>query len=132
MKQKKNSEANTTKSSTLNQKSPLQSKNSEKTKARFKTQFNPTYKGTPQPEKIGKSMTVPDMSMSIRELYKNQVRQTVNANDAQYFEDEIIPNFQDLTDEAEYRQEKIKEIEETLDKAQRETEEAIEKKATEK
>lgn len=94
--------------------------------AKFKTQFS-DYKGTKSNLKHGPSKTVPDMSKTIRELYTSNVRQTIHSPEPQYFEDEIIPVFQDLTELHEYKQQKIKEIEETLEKAQKETADKMQK-----
>lgn len=72
----------------------------------FKTQFNPNYKPTEGETNVGDSMTVPDMSLSIRELLINHSRGVslnVNQPEPQYFDMEI-PNFIDLTDREAYKE----------------------------
>lgn len=75
---------------------------------KIKTQFDPTYKGTPNsPEEgWGESQTVPEMHLTISELVRNYTR-GINSNvhmyQAEYFEDTPIPQIEDLTDLQNYK-----------------------------
>lgn len=75
---------------------------------RFKTQFNPNYKGTPNREKNhSPSETVPDQSLSIKQLLLNHTRRTPSPHMAdlggQYLDTEV-PHIEDLNDVAELRE----------------------------
>lgn len=71
-----------------------------KKEVKFKTQFNPSYKGTPHKNKSGKSMTQPSMSLTVKELMERHTRGLetgVEAKEELYLEDEV-PRITDLTD----------------------------------
>lgn len=66
----------------------------------FNVNFAIGYKGTPGKKINGQSMTVPDMSLTVRQLLENHTRLMngdVSVNKGGYFDFEI-PNFNDLTD----------------------------------
>lgn len=74
-----------------------------------------------KPEINGKpSKTIPDMTLSMRQLLDNHTRGVASAvkhYDGQYFEDQEIPIFDDLTDALEYRKEidlQVKELEKRI------------------
>lgn len=72
----------------------------------YRTQFMQDYKGFPGLSLDPISSTVPDMSLTIRQLLENHSRGMsldVAAREGEYFEDEPIPVFTDLTDMMEYR-----------------------------
>jgi hypothetical protein len=68
--------------------------------SRFKTQFNPNYNGIEGSIQDSISQTVPDMSLTIRELVANHSRgiiPEINQPNPEYFDTEI-PTIRDLTD----------------------------------
>lgn len=75
--------------------------------SRFKTQFNPTYKGSPGTTYTQPSQTCPDMNLTVKQLLINHTRgipSNVKIYDPQYFEDQEIPNFVDKTELHDYTQ----------------------------
>jgi hypothetical protein len=87
-------------------------------KAKFRRQFDPLYKGTSVDKKPGKSLTRPDMSMSIPELLLNHSRGLGlgdHTNNGEYFDVEI-PRFDDITDEIAYKQELRQRLQDLDDK----------------
>lgn len=71
---------------------------------KFKHQFDQDYKGSPAHIDFGKSMTVPDMSVSIKTILENNKRgigTKIHLAEGQYFDSEI-PIFDDITDRQEY------------------------------
>lgn len=102
----------------------------------FQRQFNPYYQGTKTPEKVdSKSMTVPNMALTPRELTENYVRGIMNpvknyGEDAGYYDMEI-PRFDDLNDIKEYKEgliQKQKDIEDAIKRAKEGKERAKEEK----
>lgn len=72
---------------------------------KFKTQWNPNYLGSPGSVQSDKSETVPDQSLTIRQLVENHSRGInvpINQPKPLYFDSEI-PNIQDLTDLDEFK-----------------------------
>jgi hypothetical protein len=100
--------------------------NGQEPLSRFKTQFNPNYNGIEGSVQDPISLTVPDMSLTIRELVANHSRgiiPEINQPNPEYFETEI-PTIRDLTDldalrEANkaWKDEIDQEIKETQEKA---------------
>lgn len=65
----------------------------------------PQYKGAPGEINNSPSLTVPDQGLTIHELYRNHSRglhSSVSERVPHYFDHEI-PNFYDLNDRVEYR-----------------------------
>lgn len=76
-------------------------------KVKFNHQFDPSYKGSSGEINNLPSETVPDQSLSIRQLIQNHTRgihSDVKHYEGEYFEDQIIPNFEDLTDVVQYKE----------------------------
>jgi len=75
---------------------------------KFRRQFKKDYKGKLTPEVNNEpSMTVPDMSLTVKELLRNHVKgihSNVRNYDPQFFDTEI-PRFDDLTEEMEHKEE---------------------------
>lgn len=72
---------------------------------RFQIQFDFDYKGTTN-KKTGKSQTVPDLNLTVRQLLTNHSRGLSNDRHEKkplYF-DTIIPQIKDMTDVEEYRE----------------------------
>lgn len=98
----------------------------------IKTQFSPNYTGRKADIQGGISQTVPDQSLSIRQLLDQHSRGIgikQNAAEAQYFNDEI-PVFLDMTDREAYRDallDRHKEITDQLKKEQDERDKAAQK-----
>lgn len=72
---------------------------------RYRIQFDFEYKGSPGKEMTGKSMTQPDMSLTIRQLLQNHSRgidNTEHEHQPLYF-DIGVPQITDITDVHEYR-----------------------------
>lgn len=86
-----------------------------KNATRFRTQFDPNYKGTKyMPEGgMGISLTVPDLNLSVKQLMERHTRGIgigVAQREEHYFEDEEVPKMTDLTD-LEIRREQLKQRE---------------------
>lgn len=67
---------------------------------KFRTQFS-DYKGHPGTKMDPSSQTVPDMNLSLRQLLDNYSRGIPTGaafREGEYFEDEVIPQFDDLVD----------------------------------
>lgn len=68
-------------------------------------QFDPSYNGTPGIEIKGKSMTVPDQTLSVKQLLQNHTRglPTGATNyEGIYTGDTVAPNFGDMVDRDEW------------------------------
>tara|TARA_B100001250_G_scaffold115831_1_gene98191 strand:+ start:1031 stop:1405 length:375 start_codon:yes stop_codon:yes gene_type:complete len=108
-----------------------------KRKRIIRTQFNPSYGGSPQPLPDTSSITVPDQNMGIRNLLDKHSRGLplgASQKQGEYFDTEI-PRFDDLTDMIEYREmlaNKHKELESQIKADQanaKAKEEALEKQS---
>lgn len=74
---------------------------------KFARQFTKSYKGTPGEKNTKPSLTVPDMSLSLRQLMENHTRgikSDVADNQGEFFDTEI-PKFDDITEMVEYKNE---------------------------
>ena len=75
---------------------------------KFRRQFKKDYQGRLTPEINNEpSMTVPDMSLTVKELLRNHVKgihSNVKNYDPQFFDTEI-PRFDDMVEEMEYKEE---------------------------
>lgn len=96
---------------------PENGKTEQRTGYTIRTQFNPNYNGCqgsiPSPEQ----RTVPDMSLTIKELVRNHTRGIsvdINQPEPVFFEDPI-PTIQDLTDLDALRDVLNERAKETLD-----------------
>lgn len=72
----------------------------------FRTQFDPSYKGSPGEVNKNPSLTVPDQTISIQKLLKNHTRgipSDVRMRHPHYFETEI-KRYDDLIDQLEHKQ----------------------------
>lgn len=84
---------------------------SKQTLQTFRRQFDPNYKGSKGEINDEKSQTVPDMSLTCRELLINHTRSIhsdVSVKEGEYFEELEIPVFVDITDAIAYK-ERLKE-----------------------
>jgi hypothetical protein len=94
-------------------------KQAEQKLSRFSVQFDFDYNGSPGKQMDPKSQTVPDMSLTVRQLLQNHVRgvdSNVQQKNPLYFETQI-PTIRDITDVQEYREtleQKIKDMDEFL------------------
>lgn len=99
----------------------------------FRTQFEPNYKGARGEINNEPSMTEPDMALSVAELLKNHARgKSIDAMhyEGEYFEDEEIPHFTDLTEMQQYKEELVKRTKE-LEKQIKDEQEAEQRKKDE-
>ncbi len=72
----------------------------------IRTQFNKNYLGEKGEINTGEKITVPDQSLSIRELYSNHSRglpSTISELKGEYFDGDV-PDIQDLNDINTYRE----------------------------
>jgi hypothetical protein len=72
---------------------------------RYRVQFDISYKGTPGKKMDDSSITVPAMSLTVRQLLENHTRgkdNNVHVKQPLYF-DVPIPTIEDITDVEEYR-----------------------------
>lgn len=100
---------------------------------KFRTQFNPDYKGTPSKVNDNISQTVPDQSISLADLLKHHSRgQMVRVpyRQGDYFDTEI-PIIDDLNTQKEVKEQLIQDIEQADAKAIEETENAKKKRIEE-
>ena len=75
------------------------------TQHRFRVQFDVGYRGTPGKKMSQEQNTVPDMSLTVRQLVENHTRghdSNVHVSQPLYFDTEV-PVFTDLTDVDAYR-----------------------------
>ena len=90
----------------------------------FRRQFVKSYKGSQGETNNEPSETIPDQSLTVRQLLDNHTRginNPVKHYDPQYFETEI-PNFTDLTEIVEYKENlanQIKEVEKQIKEEQK-------------
>lgn len=73
---------------------------------KFRTQFDPKYKGTPGISIKGESMTEPDQSMSLRQLVINHTRgigSNVKHYDGIHTEGVVAPNYEETIDRIEHK-----------------------------
>lgn len=90
---------------------------------RFRTQFDPSYKGSTGIKIKGKSQTLPDLNMSVQQLMQNHTRgmEIPQAKD-EYYEEDLggeVPSIVDLVDLEEMKEENLrkqKELENTIKK----------------
>lgn len=83
----------------------------------------------------GESLTVPDMSLTVRKLLVNHTRNnfiSVHENVGEYFEDEMIPVFDDITDYEAYKKELVDKAKRVESIIKEEKKAAKEKAASEK
>lgn len=93
---------------------------------RFKRQFDPKYKGSQGKKMDGKSMTTPDMSVSIQTLLERHSRGLGLGSlerHGEYFDDVEIPIFDDITDQVAYKEELIRRTQEVDEQIRKEREE---------
>jgi len=93
----------------------MSAKRAIKPKRKFLTQFDETYQGHPGITIEGVSMTIPDMTLTIKELLINHTRgisSDIPELEGHYFDTEI-PVLEDLTDLENYR-EQLKQREKEL------------------
>lgn len=90
-----------------NQRQKILKKNLPEGAFSIQCQFDVTYLGTKMVVKDGKSMTQPDMSITIGQLIQNHTRgQEVPTREPVFFNIEV-PTFNDITDVEEYQQQLI-------------------------
>lgn len=93
--------------------SKVKSKKLPKGATRLRVQFDITYQGHPGKEPEGKSMTQPDMSLTIGQLLEHHTQgKPVTQKEPVYFEMEV-PTFSDLTDVEEYNEQLKNRLEQT-------------------
>lgn len=86
----------------------------------MRTQFDPTYNGSQGEINNEPSETVPDLSLTVRQLLTNHSRgihSDVAENKGEYFDQEI-PQFYDITDRINYKNqllERLDELNETVE-----------------
>lgn len=88
----------------------------ENTVKRYRRQFDPDYRGCKGEVNTGPSMTEPDQTLSLQTLLINHTRSVpsdVNIHEGTFTEEQIAPDFQDLTD-AEIMKEELQEREKEL------------------
>lgn len=93
-------------------------------KKRFRTQFTTSYKGEKGELNTQDSVTVPDDSLSVRQLLINHTRglaTTTSQRQGVYTEDMVAPIYKDITEV----QEDQKNIADNLKKAEKDAEEEI-------
>lgn len=74
---------------------------------RIRRQFNPDYKGSPGETFTQKSKTIPDQSLTIREILINHskgIPTNINHHEQGQFLDQEVPRFDDITELMEYKQ----------------------------
>lgn len=111
------------------------------TKLKFRTQFNPSYKGAKGKVFKGESMTRPEDIMSLKQLLHNHTRNiqsNASHHEGIYTEEQVVPQIRDMNDIVEHRnalnerkndvESKVKQERETK-KKQKEAEEAARKAA---
>lgn len=84
----------------------LRFKKGKKKTDQFRRQFDPHYLGEMGEANMLPSKTQPDMALTPKELLRNHVRgihSDVKHYQQEFFEDVVIPNFDDITDEIEWK-----------------------------
>lgn len=98
------------------------------TKVAFRRQFDAKYRGFPGKKMDPKSMTTPDMSVSIQTLLERHSRGLGLGSlerHGEYFGDIEIPVFHDITDRVAFKEELIRRTQEVDDIIRAEREAAI-------
>lgn len=105
-----------------------------KHKNRIQVQFDIEYGGHPGVKKGGKSDTVPDLNLTVRQLLQNHTRNpqgdAVTVREPVYFDQEI-PTITDLTDVAEYKEQLQERLKQVNDFIKQDSEEGNKKRAAE-
>ena len=86
--------------------------------SKFQTQFDPKYKGCKGSSNPAESLTIPDLSLSVRELFLNHTRNRplgAVEHEGIYTEDFEVPTFDDITDRQDYL-DTLKEEQERIEK----------------
>ena len=76
------------------------------TKVKFRTQFNPAYKGAEGKVFKGESMTRPEDIMSLKQLLHNHTRNiqtNASHHEGIYTEEQVVPQIRDMNDIVEHR-----------------------------